>query len=126
MNVNNPNQMTVTPVYNGCDSGEGPQSVRGYFDAVAGESVKYDLTYLADTQGFTGVQCIYIDNAENDGAFEIDVEETGQRIKCPAGKQGYFPLLVPGRAKFVARHFGSGKKSVPLFFLNFTIAQGVW
>ncbi len=35
MNVNNPNQMTVTPVYNGCDSGEGPQSVRGYFDAVA-------------------------------------------------------------------------------------------
>ncbi|WWT38758.1 penton [Enterobacteria phage PRDpeacock] len=126
MNVNNPNQMTVTPVYNGCDSGEGPQSVRGYFEALPGETVRFDLTYLKDTQGFSGVQCVYIDNSENDGAAIIDVEETGQRITCPAGKQGYFPLLVPGRAKFVMRHNGSGKKSVPVFFLNFTIAQGVW
>lgn len=126
MNVNQPNNLTLTPLFNGGGIHTEPQTVRGYYRGTAAEPMRFDLTYLADTQNFTGVQCIYLDNSENDGAAIIEVEETNQRIKCPAGKQGYFPLLVPGRAKFTLRHDGTGTANIPVFFLNFTIAQGVW
>ncbi len=124
MNINQPNNISVTPV----QTGEGcpALSVKVYFNAAPNIKQSFDLTYLADTQGFKGVQCVYIDNADNDGELKIHVDETDQIIKCPARRQGYFPILVPSRSRFYISHLGTAEKTIPIFFLNFTVAQGVW
>lgn len=124
MKINNPTNLIVTPVTRQDDSN--PLSVRGYFDAEPNTKALIDLKYLEDTQGFKGVQCIFIDNSLNDGDVIIESSETGQRVVCKKNMQGYFPLLSPTRAVFTLTQTGTRKLEIPVFFLNFTIAQGTW
>lgn len=124
INVNNPDNFTIDSVNHGGDSE--PMTVRVHAIIDAGGRGLIDLTHLASTIGFDTVQCIFIDNADHDGDIEIRSLESGQMIRCKTGRQGYYPILAPRKARFEIVNRGKSTYSANLVFMNFTIAQGEW
>lgn len=71
------------------------------------------------------VQTIFIDNADNPNAFILTIGISNQRLICPPNSQGYFPILVPRHATFVAEST-VGAVTVYLQFINVPMAMNCW
>lgn len=79
---------------------------------------------LEESNGVIGtIQTLYIDNADNAQPLEIIFAITGQRIKCGANRQGYFPVLVTD-TQFRAKSTGAVKVNV--HFVNVPMPAAVW
>ena len=126
MNQAQPNQYTMNIVNHGEPTDNQPQSARIYFEGNPDERVNFDLSHLADTQNFKLIQTVFIDNYGNDGDLIIEIPDTQQRIICKANKQGYFPVLSYTRLKVSVKQVGTKKMAIPIYFMNFIIAQGSW
>lgn len=126
MNITQPHGTILNAVVHDTSNNELSQSLAFKFKSLANVKHLIDLSYLSDTDGFSKIQTVFIDNYENNGDVIIEVLNTDQRIICKANKQGYFPILSDTRAKFKAYHTGTGEPEINLNFLNFIIAQGSW
>lgn len=124
INVNNPDNFTIDTVNHGGD--REPMTVRVHADIDGSGKAMIDLTHIASTIGFDTVQCIFIDNADHNGDIVLLALDTGQRIICKAGIQGYFPILAPRKARFELTNRSDKPYKANLVFMNFTIAQGEW
>lgn len=126
LKVNQPESFVITTVNHGEPIDNKPQAAKIYFDSEPNKKVNFDLSNLSDTQNFKLIQTVFIDNYDNDGDLIIEIPETSQRIICKAGKQGYFPILSYTRLKLSVYHKGTGKIALPIYLMNFIIAQGSW
>lgn len=62
-------------------------------------SQEVDLT-LAVEQGFVSfIQGFFVDNSANAAVLTITIDQTGQIIKIPAGKQAYMPAFFSDTPK---------------------------
>lgn len=126
--VTQPHEFIGTTVVNGSPQTKGaePQIYRTVFNAAPLNKIKFDLSYLKDTQGFIGIQTVFINNSDNDGKFYLQCDETEQVLIVKAGMQAYIPVFSTTRPKFTAWHDGSDILKTNLFFSNYLIAQGDW
>lgn len=126
--VTQPHNFIGVPVVNGQPQAKGaaPQIYRTVFDGEPLKKIKYDLSYLKDTQGFVGIQTVFINNVDNDGKFYLQCDETEQVLIVKAGMQAYIPIFSTSRPKFTAWHDGSKNLKTNIFFSNYLIAQGDW
>lgn len=95
-------------------------------DAYPNRRINFDLSHLSTVEGIKNIQTVFIDNYGNDGELIIEINETRQRIVCKPNKQGYFPILGFSRLKGTIMHNSTEQKKIPIYFLNFIVAQGAW
>jgi hypothetical protein len=106
------------PLFNGKKPPEGPRGVTAYYNFTGGLTPSFttDLTSLKQAGGITMVQAIWIDNSANNQPLEVGLTITGQQVSCPAGDQGFYPVLVASQAKFNISCTGTGLATI--IFLN--------
>lgn len=126
MNINQPHDTLLNKVNHDANISDDSLSVGITYKSLANKKRLIDLSYLADTEGFSKIQTVFIDNYECDGDLILEVLNTNQKIICKANKQGYFPILTNNRSRFNVYHTGSGEPQINLYFLNFIISQGSW
>lgn len=122
MSVTNPLTPQNQTLYIGGIPKEGPQSLLVNVDLTAGSSL--DLTTLIGQGKLSGVQAIFVDLSNCDKAVSITAQDTNQTITCAPFTQGYYPILAGKYLKFNMSSDFNGQ--VPIFFLNFAVAAGVW
>ncbi len=64
---------------------------------------------------------VYVDNSGNADVLEIEVAGIGQKVKIPAHKQSYMPLLCTDNAELTFRTTPNNQLLIPLFVLNFPV-----
>lgn len=122
MTVNNPQQTQNQPLYIGGIPKEGALSLLANVE-INNNTVSVDLKQMYDTGSISGIQAIYVDNADNNFNVEFYSIDSAQRIIIKANSQGYYPVLT---GKYLKFNIKGGVGTVPIFFLNFAIAQGGW
>ena len=60
---------------------------------VNGRFMEFDISQIVQNGGMKALQSVYIDNGPNSCAMTLEVMSTKQRVTCPPGHQGWFPLL---------------------------------
>lgn len=116
--------LTPLSVPNGAVPCEGTKAFPFKLDFTVGNAYVIDMTQSYLNKQFSTLQCVYIDNSDNASDLDIICNATDQRVSCPAGSQGYFPLLAPSPPKFVVQT--SGSLLLEIIFLNFYIPPGLW
>lgn len=85
-----------------------------------------DLVVEQSNGLFDGVKTVYIDNVKNKYPFEFMSNDTGQKVTCPAFKQGYFPILT-GDVKFSCTAVNALENvEVAIQFINYEMSLGVF
>lgn len=125
-NVSLPRNPIIFPVNHNTKNDYTSNSLNYIFNSINDSRVMVDLSYIDTTYGINLLQTIFIDNQSNDGSLVIEVIDTGQVIKCPPFKQGYFQVMTSNKPKFYISHNGTGIKQIPIYFLNFIIAGAIW
>jgi hypothetical protein len=121
--------MSFQPVvlYAGCMAEEGRKTlpISLAFTVAVPNQVIYLQQLQTNFGKFTGVQTMYVDNADNAADVIITMPETQQRIIAKANTQGYYPVLsVQGSAVF---NFNCAANiTVAAQLLNFMVAPATW
>lgn len=113
-----------TTVLNALVPPEGPKSVAVPMDFTTTDTVLVDFTVTTSQAKISTVQMIYVDNFGNPARLDIAVSGTSQIIRCPAGRQGWFPVVATNRPKFTCTT--TPGVTVTVLFLNVPVAQGNW
>ena len=66
---------------------------------------------------FDVVRTIWIDNESNAADFSVTTSVINQKVVCPAGSQGYFPLLQPSPAVLTFQTTGAVDVDIALYDL---------
>ena len=119
--MSNLNGANIT--YNGAIPAAGPMALRTLIELNDNE-VTVDLRQLATTGKITGIQTLYIDLSEFNDDVIITMPDTQQIIKAKKNTQGYYPVLSTNLIVFKIKSESNG--NVPIHFINFPIALGVW
>lgn len=109
-------------LFNPCVQDE-TQSISFTYSGSGQKSI--DFTAQKNNSIFTGIKTVFIDNSNNDSTFELIATDTYQRIVCPAFKQGYF-ILLTNDVTFIGKSNAGHPVTVPLQFINYEIAVGVY
>ncbi len=64
---------------------------------VNGRFMEFDISQVIQAGGMKVLQSVYIDNGPNSCAMTLEVKSTKQRITCPPGGQGWFPLICAAK-----------------------------
>lgn len=75
---------------------QGGMFVRCPCDFTQGTVYSVDLSLLLNLGGIEHLQTCFIDAADSADEVIVTLTGTGQRIICPAGAQGIFPIFVWG------------------------------
>lgn len=125
-------QFVEVPIYNQLVPSEGPKCVPLTFDfSVAGS---YSLDYQnMQARGFLSlVQCLFVDNSNNNAALLVLVNGTGQLLKVDAFTQGYYPVMVPSPIRLTfttpinAALGGTTGTPLAVWMLNIPMAGSHW
>jgi len=81
-----------------------------------------DMTTLQSSGQISGLQSVYIDNSNGTAPLILLTNSSNIAVRCPAGAQGFFPLLVSGNPQFTVNGVGT----VSLTFLNVPMPIGIW
>ena len=63
----------------------------------------------------------FVDNRTNAADLEIVCEGTNQKVRIPAGKQAYMPLLIGDAASLTINTTQANGLIVPFFVVNFPV-----
>lgn len=114
------------PTKNALIPPEGPKTVPVTLDFVSNPSIDLDFSNMMQLGYISLIQGVYIDNSQGAAAVNCITIMSDQIISCPAGYQGYFPLLCPSnQAKFTLISTGNGAV-IPAFFYNMPLPAVVW
>lgn len=116
----------ATITYNGAIPSSGAQSVKTDIALEVGIKTLVDMSHQYSLGKMQGVQTLYIDMSEVTHDVVIHMPDTGQRIKAYARTQGYYPVLSTTLMKFEVTGNNKEVSNVPIHFINFPIALGVW
>ena len=104
-----------------------PVTLPFVFDFTNNASYEINLTIEQEKGIIDVVQCVYIDNLENNSRFDVIFAVTGQRISCKANSQGYFPVLTVQQPIFtVARASGAAAEATYMQVLNVPLPLAMW
>ncbi len=115
----------VLPTANQYFPAEGTRIVSLAYDWTQGAAFTDDFSSLIDGGRLTTLQSVFIDNADCSGAVRLTIGETQQRIVCPPGSQGVFPVFIVGGSGFTVSG-GDGASTTTLAFLNVPMQSAVW
>lgn len=104
---------------------EGPKAIPLQMDFNLAASYDVDLSNLSDSNRFTILQGVYVDNSLNASAVSITVnDQIRQTLTFPSASQGYLPILctMPIKLNFSS----AGNVVVKVDLLNFPVAACVW
>lgn len=104
---------------------EGPKMVPFQIDFPTVSSFEIDLTLTMQQQRITAVQSMYLDLRNATASVSVTISITNQVIELEAGKQGYFPILVPETgAKLIVS--SASTAAINLMLLNVPVPADVW
>lgn len=69
---------------------------------------------------------VFVDNGLNVNDLEIEVGGIGQRVRIPAGKQAYMPLLIGDSPQLTFRTTANNQLHIPVAILNFPVWPYIW
>lgn len=104
---------------------EGPKELPIVCDFSTSNSLAFDFTPFLETGGISGLQGVFIDNADNAQALTLTIVSTGHRIICPANSQGFFPVFMQPRNGAITVAC-LGVSVARLNFVNTPIMPAVW
>lgn len=114
-------------IFNGYSPNEGSQALSVVFDFTANTSYGLNLKQYPALGKMSGVQSVYIDNSGNNQPLTIQTHVFLQSVTCPAGAQGYFPLLCAREPSFTVSLPALGTNAVTrLQFLNVPVPSEFW
>lgn len=115
------------PVFNAQVPEEGPKCVPLLFDFTGSTTeIDLDLTQLIDNRLISMIQTLFIDTTGAAGTLSIKINGSNQTITVKANTQGYYPVMVPNPAKFVATSTAGATKIFTIVFINVPVAPGQW
>lgn len=100
---------------------EGPLSYRFPLDFSKVASVEVDMTGPITAEELSYINGAYVDNYDNANPLEIKVANSMQRIRIPAGKAAYVPLMVTGAAVVTCSTPSAPGLIVPVYMVNFPV-----
>ena len=100
---------------------EGPLSYRFPLDFSKATSIEVDMTGPIVAEELTYVSGAYVDNYDNPAPLEIIVANSLQRVRVPAGKSMYVPLLITGAASITCNTPAKDGLIVPVYMVNFPV-----
>lgn len=104
---------------------EGPKTLPIVCDFSIASVQTFDFTTFLATGAISGLQGVFIDNADNGQKLTLTINSTGQRIVCPANSQGFFPLFMqPGNGQIAVTCTGGNTSKI--YFYNTPIMPAVW
>lgn len=98
------------------------QGVSFSFNLVAGAQQAIDLTNYQSSGKISGLQTAFIDNSQGTASLSLTVTSNGTGVTCPAGSQGFFPILVSANPQFSVAGVGTAK----ITFLNVPMPAAIW
>jgi hypothetical protein len=115
------------PISYGVVPAEGPRTLERYVLTFAGAGSQYISLgdEMAISEEMNHVQAIYIDAADAGGVVTVTALQTGQRVRIPAARQGWFNMLFPPGVGDV-RVDNTLAGVVYLTFANVPVAPQVW
>lgn len=117
----------ATITYNGAIPSIGAVSLKANATILPNVKTRVDMSHQYSLGTMTGVQTIFVDLADAKHDIYIHTIDTDQTIKAYAGTQGYYPILATSNMKFdVWSNAKEEINNVPVYFLNFPVALGVW
>ncbi len=116
--------LSIQNALNGQLPCEGAKVLPYIMDFAASVQYDFDLTQQYNQGSFSSVQGFYIDNTGNGSTVVVTVDQTQQTIVVPAGKSGFFIMLMPSPPKLSAR--SAGAVSVYIGLINFYVPPIVW
>ena len=127
MSTINVRGMACQAVQNTFSPPEGPRALPLTLDFTADPQA---FLYVSDLYnrgpgypGLSGLQTVYVDNAQGAGDLTVDVEGSGQKIKVLAGFQGFYPVISPQKGRVT---FNGSGGIVSVLLLNFTVSAYQW
>jgi len=111
-------------INNGMIPKEGPKTIPYKLDFTAAQSILVDMSQQNLMEQISFVQGVYIDNSGNTAALVLISQGSNQVVSCPAGAQGYFPLLATLPNKFLVST--TGGLIVNVFFYNVPMPAATW
>lgn len=100
---------------------EGPLSFRFPLDFSAVASVEIDVSGPILNEELSYVNGAYVDNYDNPEPLEIVVANTKQRLRVPAGKGAYVPLMITEAAQITCSTVVKAGLIVPVYMVNFPV-----
>lgn len=114
-------------VFNGYAPEDGSKTLTFAVDFTASAIYKLNAKTLPAFGKMDGFQTVYIDNSGNSQPLTIMCHVTNQSVICPAGAQGYFPVLSTPSPSFTISLPAVGTNNTTwLQFLNVPVPANVW
>lgn len=101
-----------------------PRAIRFNADFAATDTYEVDLNNAIELKQIDGIQSLFVDNVGNAQFVDFVFSGTNQRIRVPAGAQGYFPILAPNPARFTIA--STGAVAISFQVLNFPVPAQFW
>jgi len=90
-----------------------------------GGSETLDLTSFISNNNIDQIQAAFIDNSQGSSTFVIAMQSSGMVLRCPAGYQGWCPILISYPTGGEITFSGAGHLT-PVFFTNVPMPVGFW
>jgi len=127
-------QTTVVqiPTFNQLVPKEGPKAIPLSLDFSVTSSYYLDYQNMQARAFMSEVQCLFIDNSNNNAQLTVLINGTFQLLKVDAFTQGYYPVLVPSPIRLTfstpqnAALGGATGTPVSIFLMNIPMAGAVW
>lgn len=110
--------------------GDAPKSITAPCDfsatGIPSTGYYWNPAYFLQAGYIKTVQCVYIDNSQNNGPVTVSNPQFNQTFVLAAGWQGYFPCIAPflSGGNFLITSTGTGIANV--LFLNVQMGIGQW
>lgn len=101
-----------------------PRAIRFVADFAAVDTYSVDLNNAIELKQIDGIQSLWVDNVGNAQPVDFTFSGSNQRLRVPAGVQGYFPVLAPNPASFIVS--SSGAVAINFQVLNFPVPSNYW
>lgn len=98
------------------------QGVTYNLNLVVGVPQSLDLTNYQSSGKISGLQTAFIDNSQGTASLTLTVTSNNTGVTCPAGSQGFFPILVSANPQFSVSGVGTAK----ITFLNVPMPAAIW
>lgn len=85
----------------------GPKAVPQTLDFTNATEIEVDLSAMTQNGFIDFISGVWVDNSANTETLSIKCNKTSQIVKIPAGRQGYFPLIVDNPPKFICSTDGA-------------------
>ena len=103
---------------------EGAKSIGVNFDFTLGATATLN-TQVAEL-GMSSVQTLYVDNRNNLSSATFQVAGSNQFVTCPPQTQGFFPILLVGKASLTIIGSSAGNILVQVQLINVYIDPMIW